>query len=254
MPSRPTRRRLNITTESAVVVAAGLGKCYGRREVVKDVSFSVGPGQVFGLLGPNGSGKSTILRMLVGVLRPDTGHATIAGLDVMTDGPAARAQVGYVPEDIPLYGHSRVDEFLTMMAALKGIDRSHRRHAIDAVIERLSLNAVRRTVIRQLSRGFRQRVAIAQALLGAPPVLVFDEPTNGLDPRQIIECRELVAGLAGTHAVLITSHILSEIEKVADRVAILLDGRLLALEELALPGGARLDLERRFLELTEQRA
>ena len=189
--------------------------------------------------------------MLVGVLRPDAGRGSIAGYDVMTDGPAARAHVGYVPEDIPLYGHSRVDEFLSMMAALKGLDPHDRADAVDAVVERLSLSDVRRTVIRQLSRGFRQRVAIAQALLGAPPVLVFDEPTNGLDPRQIIECRELITGLAGAHAVLITSHILSEIEKVADRVAILLDGRLLALEDMALADGARLDLERRFLELTE---
>jgi ABC-2 type transport system ATP-binding protein len=191
--------------------------------------------------------------MLVGVLRPDAGHASIAGHDVITDGPAARTRIGYVPEDIPLYGHSRVDEFLAMMAAMKGLGKPDRQHAVDAVVERLSLTEVRRTVIRQLSRGFRQRVAIAQALLGAPPVLVFDEPTNGLDPRQIIECRELIAGLAGTHAVLITSHILSEIERVADRVAILLDGRLLALEDMTLGDGARLDLERRFLELTEQR-
>lgn len=209
---------------------------------------------MFGLLGPNGSGKSTILRMLVGVMRPDAGCASIAGLDVIADGRAARARIGYVPEDIPLYGHNRVDEFLAMMAALKGLDTRVRRAAIDSVVERLALGDVRRTVIRQLSRGFRQRVAIAQALLGSPPVLVLDEPTNGLDPRQIIECRELVASLAGAHAVLITSHILSEIEKVADRVAILLDGRLLALENMALPDGSRLDLERRFLELTEPRS
>lgn len=209
---------------------------------------------MFGLLGPNGSGKSTILRMLVGVMRPDAGHASIAGFDVIADGRAARARIGYVPEDIPLYGHNRVDEFLAMMAALKGLDTRVRRAAIDSVVERIALGDVRRTVIRQLSRGFRQRVAIAQALLGSPPVLVLDEPTNGLDPRQIIECRELVASLAGAHAVLITSHILSEIEKVADRVAILLDGRLLALENMALPDGSRLDLERRFLELTEPRS
>lgn len=252
--SRLIKRRLNITTETAaqaVVVAAGLCKRYGRREAVRDVSFSVAPGQVFGLLGPNGSGKSTILRMLVGVMRPDAGHASISGLDVIADGPAARARIGYVPEDIPLYGHSRVDEFLAMMAALKGLDVQQRRRAIDAVVERLALGDVRRSVIRQLSRGFRQRVAIAQAMLGTPPVLVLDEPTNGLDPRQIIECRELVASLAGTHAVLITSHILSEIEKVADRVAILLGGRLLAIEDMTLADGSRLDLERRFLELTE---
>lgn len=192
--------------------------------------------------------------MLVGVMRPDAGHASIAGLDVIADGPAARARIGYVPEDIPLYGHSRVDEFLAMMAALKGLDPKARRHAIDRVVERLALGDVRRSVIRHLSRGFRQRVAIAQALLGAPPVLVLDEPTNGLDPRQIIECRELVASLAGTHAVLVTSHILSEIEKIADRVAILLDGRLLALDDMTLPDGTRLDLEKRFLELTEPRS
>lgn len=192
--------------------------------------------------------------MLVGVMRPDAGRTTIAGLDVIADGPAARSRVGYVPEDIPLYGHSRVDEFLGTMAALKGLDQRTRGDDVDIVVERLNLGTVRRSVIRQLSRGFRQRVAIAQALLGSPPVLVLDEPTNGLDPRQIIECRELVAGLAGTHAVVITSHILGEIEKVADRAAFLRDGHLLALEDMVGADGTRIDLEQRFLELTESHA
>jgi ABC-2 type transport system ATP-binding protein len=188
--------------------------------------------------------------MLVGCVRPSRGRAWIAGHDVVTEGRAARAHIGYVPENIPLYDHLRVNEFLRTMAALQGLAPQARAGAVARVSESVHLNDVAAVPIRQLSRGYRQRVAIAQALLSEPPLLILDEPTNGLDPRQIIECRALIASLSAAHAVLVTSHILSEIERLADRVAILLDGRLLALEAMTDGAGRRIDLEQRFLELT----
>src|SRR5690349_17396768 len=212
---------------SAVIVAENLTRYYGTRLAVDQVSFDVRANEVMGLLGPNGSGKSTILRILTGYLRPTSGTARVAGYDVVTDGIRARAQLGYVPEDVPLYTHMRVHEFLEFMGRVRGLAEQRLPGAVDAVIERLSLGKVRGLLIAKLSRGYRQRVAIAQALLGRPKLLVLDEPTNGLDPRQIIEVRELIRSLASELSILVTSHILAEIERVAHRVAILLDGKLL---------------------------
>ncbi|MCW5624271.1 MAG: ABC transporter ATP-binding protein [Burkholderiales bacterium] len=216
-----------------------LTKRYGRRLAVDDVSFTIAEHEVLGLLGPNGSGKSTVLRVLTGYLRPSGGSVRIAGLDVSKQSLAARRLVGYVPEDVPLYTTMEVDEFLLFMGNIKGLRRKALRESVDRAIERLSLQSVRNLAIAKLSRGFRQRVAIAQALLGEPALLVLDEPTNGLDPRQIIDIREMIRDLARTHTVLVTSHILGEIEKVANRVAILLDGKLLALESLDHRGDRR---------------
>jgi len=215
-----------------LIVAEQLTKWYGPRLAVDHVSLEVEAGEVMGLLGPNGSGKTTILRILTGYLRPSGGTARIAGLDVVNDSLAARARVGYVPEDVPLYGWMGVREFLTFMARLKGLARPAAAGAVDAAIERLALGDVRRLLIGKLSRGYRQRVAIAQALLGNPDLLILDEPTNGLDPRQMIEMRAHIRALAGERTVVVTSHILGEIERVADRVAILLAGRLLGVHAL----------------------
>ncbi|MEO8039453.1 MAG: ABC transporter ATP-binding protein [Betaproteobacteria bacterium] len=221
----------------SVIVADQLTKHYGNRVAVDSVSFEVGKGEVLGLLGPNGSGKSTILRMLTGYLHPTSGRARIAGFDVTEQGLEARRRIGYVPEDVPLYPGMRVDEFLEFMGRLKGLDGRALGDAVERVCDQLSLERVRNLAIGKLSRGYRQRVAIAQALLNSPDLLILDEPTNGLDPRQIIEVRELIRALASLHTILVTSHILSEIERVATRVAILLDGQLLTIQ--ALDNGGR---------------
>lgn len=223
------------------VVAENLTKWYGPRLAVDRVSFEVRAGEVLGLLGPNGSGKTTILRILTGYLRPSGGRVCIAGIDSAAAPLQARRRIGYVPEDVPLYDWMRVTEFLGFMARIKGVPSADIRGAVEGVVARLALADVARVTIGKLSRGFRQRVGIAQALLGRPELLILDEPTNGLDPRQIIEVRELIRALAGHHTVLVTSHILGEIEKVADRAAILLRGRLLAMHPLG-PAGRRLRL------------
>ncbi|MEO8009920.1 MAG: ABC transporter ATP-binding protein [Betaproteobacteria bacterium] len=231
-----------------VIVADRLTKYYGHRLAVDNVSFEVDKGEVLGLLGPNGSGKSTILRMLTGYLHPTSGRARIAGFDVMEQGLEARRRIGYVPEDVPLYANMRVDEFLAFMGRLKGVTESRLNGAVDTACAQLSLERVRRLGISKLSRGYRQRVAIAQALLNEPALLIFDEPTNGLDPRQIIEVRELIRSLSARHTILVTSHILGEIERVATRVAILLDGRLLTVQPLRRGEGKKLLLRVRTVD------
>jgi ABC-2 type transport system ATP-binding protein len=223
-----------------VIVADNLTKYYGSRLAVDGVCFDVRANEVMGLLGPNGSGKSTILRILTGYLRPTSGTALVAGHDVVSHGLEARGELGYVPEDVPLYTHMRVSEFLAFMGRIRGVPRARLAGAVDGAMERLSLQNVRDFLIARLSRGYRQRVAIAQALLGEPKLLVLDEPTNGLDPRQIIEVRELIRDLARELSVLVTSHILAEMERVAHRVAILLDGRLLTMHNLGMDGAHRL--------------
>jgi ABC-2 type transport system ATP-binding protein len=187
-----------------------------------------------------------LLRMITGYLSPSAGALTVAGHDTVQDPMAARRRIGYVPESVPLYTHMRVREFLAFMARLRGVAPAEVGRALGDVSERLDIVDVMSTPIRALSRGFRQRVAIAQALVHDPEIVILDEPTNGLDPRQIIETRRLLQGLAGQHTVLISSHILSEVEKVAQRVAILLRGELLALRSVAETP----DLEAFFLSLT----
>jgi ABC-2 type transport system ATP-binding protein len=217
---------------SPIVVARNLVKWYGPRVAVRDVSFSVDAGEVVGLLGPNGSGKSTIIRILTGYLTPSSGTACVADHDSATDSLALRREVGYVPEDAPLYGYMRVAEFLRFMARLKGLNAQAARNAVGMVVARLQLETVADLPTAKLSRGYRQRVAIAQALLCEPRLLILDEPTSGLDPHQVIALRDLIRELAGRQTVLIASHVLSEIEQIASRVMILLDGRLLTSDAL----------------------
>src|SRR5438105_15167198 len=220
-----------------VVLAQQVPRWYGPRRAVTDVSFAIEQGEIVGLLGPNGSGKSTIFRMLTGYLVPTSGSIEVAGHDVVGDSLAVRRSISYVPEDAPLYDHMRVGEFLHFMASIKGLRGTAARTAVDAAAARLDLAAVMTLLTGKLSRGFRQRVSIAQALLGDPKVLVLDEPTSGLDPHQVIAVRDLLQSLAGHHTVLLASHILPEIEKIASRVMILLDGTLLTADALKETAG-----------------
>ncbi len=222
---------------SPLVVAERLTKRYGSRLAVNDVSFQIAHGEIVGLLGPNGSGKTSILRMLSGFLAPSAGRTLVEGEDVSGGALSLRAKIGYVPEDGPAYDHMRVGEYLRFAAAIKGIPRSQITGAVDEVLDRLALTQVARLLISKLSRGYRQRVALAQGMIHKPKLLILDEPTNGLDPYQVIELRELVRSLAGQQAVLIASHVLSEIERIADRVLILLDGDLLAERSLKQASG-----------------
>ena len=217
---------------SPIVQARHVTKWYGRRRAVADVSFTIEPGEIVGLLGPNGSGKSTIFRIICGYLAPSSGSVEVAGCDVMADSIEVRRAISYVPEDSPLYDHMRVIEFLRFMGAIKGLRGRGLRQAVDAAAERLDLTDVMMMPTGKLSRGFRQRVSIAQALLGDPKILVLDEPTSGLDPHQVIAVRDLIRSLGGRHTVLLASHVLPEIEKIATRVMILLDGALLTADAL----------------------
>lgn len=220
-----------------VVLAQHVTKWYGPRRAVTDVSFAIEPGEIVGLLGPNGSGKSTIFRILTGYLAPSSGSVEVAGHDVVSDSLAVRQAISYVPEDAPLYDHMRVIEFLRFMASIKGLHGAERTRAVEAAAERLDLGRVMTMLTGKLSRGFRQRVSIATALLGDPQVLVLDEPTSGLDPHQVIAVRELVRSLAGRHTVVLASHVLPEIERIATRVMILLDGQLLTADALKESAG-----------------
>jgi ABC-2 type transport system ATP-binding protein len=222
-----------------IIEAQNLVKWYGPRLAVRDVSFSVAEGEVVGLLGPNGSGKSTIFRILTGYIAPSSGTAVVAGHDTGLESLELRQVVSYVPEDAPLYDYMRVEEFLRFMAQLKGLGGRDVAARVDAVAERLQLEKVLSLLIGKLSRGYRQRVSIAQALLNEPKLLILDEPTSGLDPSQVIVVRDLIRELAGKQTVLIASHVLSEVELIANRVMILLDGRLLTTDALAHGAGTQ---------------
>jgi ABC-2 type transport system ATP-binding protein len=228
------------------IVAEGVSKKYRAFTAVDRLDLSVRRGEVFCLFGPNGSGKTTFLRMLTGYISPSAGRLSVAGHDVVHDPLAAKRKIGYVPEAVPLYDHMRVGEFLRFMARLHGVAAEAVEDAVVRVVTRLALADVVEKPVRVLSRGFRQRTALAQALVHDPEIIVLDEPTNGLDPRQIIEMRSLIRALAGERTVLMSSHILSEIEKTADRAGLLLDGRLLGVREIR--DGA--DLEAWFLSVT----
>lgn len=205
-----------------------LVKWYGPTRAVNGISFDVPEGQILGFLGPNGAGKSTTIRMLTGYLPPTSGNATIAGFDALKESEKARRQIGYLPESTPLYMEMRVEEFLHFRGKLMDMPRADRVKAIDYVSDRCGLKEIRRRVIGQLSKGNRQRVGIAQALLHDPKILILDEPTSGLDPVQIGAVRNLIQELKGKHTILLSSHILPEVEKTADRVIIIAAGEIKA--------------------------
>jgi ABC-2 type transport system ATP-binding protein len=216
-----------------VILVDQLVKRYGRRPAVREVSFSISAGEVIGPARPEWVGQEHIVRILTGYLPTSAGTAHVQGFDVARDSLAVRSQIGYVPEDAPVYDGMRVGEFLRFMAEIKGVSGKTTHAAVGSACERLALGSVLNVGVGKLSRGYRQRVAIAQALLNEPPILVFDEATNALDAYQVIAIRELIRSFAGTRTVLVASHVLTEIEKIATRVMILLDGKLLTANAMA---------------------
>jgi ABC-2 type transport system ATP-binding protein len=242
----PRNDALARATDAPAISAVGVTKRYGSVTALDRLTLDIRAGEVFGLLGPNGSGKTTFMRLLTGYLLPSAGKIAVAGLDTVRDSLAVRRRIGYVAESAPLYRQMRVGEFLAFMARLRGLPEWTVATAVERVVDRLDLSAVVNKPTRALSRGYRQRAALAQALIHDPEILILDEPTNGLDPRQIIEMRELIRSLAGRHTLLMSSHILSEVEKTSDRVAVMLNGRLLGVRAMADTP----DLEDWFLSLT----
>jgi ABC-2 type transport system ATP-binding protein len=211
-----------------MIAAIDLSKKFGRFLAIDSAKFIIPAGRVVGFLGPNGAGKTTIIRMVAGYLTPTSGRVEVNGLDVASHRIEVRQRLGYLPESAPLYTEMRVCEFLRFRAELFGVAKSRRASAIDLALERCSLTDVRRRLIHQLSKGYRQRVGLAAAILHEPPVLILDEPTVGLDPSQIREFRALIRELASKHTILLSTHILPEVELTCDHVIMIARGRIQA--------------------------
>lgn len=214
-------------SNNPLLEASQLSRFFGSRTAVDNVSFSVNKGEVVGFLGPNGAGKSTTMRMLSGNLAPDHGQIRINGIDLIDQPRQAKAHIGYLPETPPLYKELTVAEFLQFCARLNGIEKKQQRAAVDSAIARCGLGEVRKRLIGNLSKGYQQRVGIAQAIIHSPAVVILDEPTSGLDPIQIREIRQLIREIANEHSVILSTHILPEVQMLCDRVQIISQGHLL---------------------------
>jgi ABC-2 type transport system ATP-binding protein len=236
----------------AMIEAQGLTKQFGSFLAVRDVSFTVPQGQVVAFLGPNGAGKTTTMRLLTGFIAPTHGRACIAGIDVQADRLAAAERLGYLPENGPLYTDMTPMDLLRFFGQARGMGQAHMARRIDAVVGLCSLNQVAYKPIGKLSKGYRQRVSMAQALLHDPDVLIMDEPTSGLDPNQIKGVRQLIRELGRSKTVLVSTHILQEVEPVADRVLFIHDGRLVFDGTPAEMRRGVATLEDRFHELTSE--
>ncbi len=210
----------------------GLTRFYGEKRAISDVTFHVNKGEILGMLGPNGAGKTTTMRILTCYMPPTAGTATVGGFDILEQSLDVRRITGYLPENPPLYHDFRVTDYLDFVARIKGVEKARRAAEIDKAIEKANLGDVQRRIIGKLSKGYRQRVGLAQSLLNNPQIVVLDEPTEGLDPNQKAEFRELVKGLAGEHTVILSSHILPEIEQTCERVVIIDDGKVVAEDSL----------------------
>ena len=217
-------------SSGTMIAVANLTKRYADHAAIENLSFTVGRGQIVGLLGPNGAGKSTTMRILACYMPATSGTATVAGYDVFRHSREVRAHIGYMPENNPLYQEMRVREYLKFRARLKGLSRVRSRDRVGVVMEQCGLTEVSRRIISQLSMGYRQRVGLADALVHEPQLIILDEPTLGLDPNQIRSVRQLIKSLGGKHTVLISTHILPEVEMTCDHVLILHEGRILASE------------------------
>ena len=226
----------------------GVSKMFGAFPAISDISFRVEPGEILGFLGPNGAGKSTTMKIITGFMPPTDGNVTIAGYDIVTESLEARKHIGYLPETVPLYTDMTIKDYLEYMGRLRGMSRDYINQRISEVIDICNLGDYNSTIISKLSKGFRQRVGIAQAILHEPDVLVLDEPTIGIDPIQVVETRQLIKNLGGEHTLIVSTHILPEVSQICERVIIIHEGQIIAEdtpENLAqrLVGSERVDLD-----------
>jgi ABC-2 type transport system ATP-binding protein len=240
---------------TAMIEVTGLTKRYRDRVAVDDLTFSVPEGEILGFLGPNGAGKSTTMKILTGYLPATSGTVKVAGFDVFEEPYEVKRRIGYLPETPPLYPEMTVKAYLRFVASIKGVRRGQMATELERVAHSTGVAEVMERLIQNLSKGYRQRVGIAQALLGNPPVLILDEPTEGLDPSQRAEVRQLIKGLAGQHTVILSTHLLSEVTVTCERVLIINQGRMVAFDEIrnlahALGQGDQTSLEDIFLKLT----
>jgi ABC-2 type transport system ATP-binding protein len=225
-----------------MIEVRNLTKSYGNFVAVKGITFRAESGQILGFLGPNGAGKTTTMRIITGFMPASSGTVVIDGLDIFANSLEARRLIGYLPESPPLYADMRVDAYLRFVAKLRGVRRSEVEDATDHVIQVCGLTEMARRICGQLSKGYRQRVGLAQALIHNPQVLVLDEPTIGLDPRQIHEIRDLIRGLTAKRTIVLSTHILPEVSQICDRVVIINDGQIALETQLSeLPAGASLE-------------
>jgi len=213
-----------------VIEVKNVTKKYGNFTAVDNVSFKINEGEIVGLLGPNGAGKSTTMNMITGYIEPTEGEIIINGYDISRRPKKAKTQIGYMPEGVPLYSDLTVKEFVTYMAELKGVDRKTKKEKVEKIIEQTGLKDVENKLTRNLSRGYKQRVSMAGALVGEPKILILDEPTVGLDPKQITEIRALIKELGKTHTVILSSHILSEVSQICNKVIIINKGKIVAID------------------------
>ncbi|MBD3224470.1 MAG: ATP-binding cassette domain-containing protein [Caldithrix sp.] len=205
-----------------------LTRFYGDKKAIADVSFHVNKGEIVGLLGPNAAGKTTTMRILTCYMPPTSGNATVGGYDIFDESMHVRNITGYLPENPPVYTDMKVSDYLAFVAKIKGVDKRDRRKEVDTVVEKAAIGDVQHRIIGKLSKGFKQRVGLAQSLIKNPEIVILDEPTVGLDPKQIIEIRELIRNLKGDHTVILSSHILPEIEQTCERVVIINEGVVVA--------------------------
>ena len=223
-------------------------KYFGNFPAVSDISFQVQPGEIVGFLGPNGAGKTTTMKIITGFLPPSAGSASVAGYDIVSESLEARRHIGYMPETVPLYTDMTVREYLDYMGKIRGMGSERIRSRISDVVEICHLEDYYTSIIGKLSKGFRQRVGIAQAIIHEPDVLVLDEPTIGIDPIQVVETRQLIKDLGGDHTLIVSTHILPEVSQICERVIVIHEGRIVATDEpqnLArrLLGSERVDLQ-----------
>jgi len=216
-----------------MIEVRNLTKNYGARRAIDSLSFSVNKGEVVGFLGPNGAGKSTTMKIITGFMAPSSGQALVAGYDVFENPLEVKRRIGYLPENPPVYGDMFVEEYLQFVANLKGVEKTKIPHLVKKAIEKTHLGQVQSRLIQNLSKGFRQRVGIAQALVSDPDVLILDEPTVGLDPKQVAEIRDLIKELRGHHTIILSTHILPEVEATCERIIIINQGKIVAQESLS---------------------